>query len=142
MKRNGEYIQRFPEWSGRIVTPVRVTDIGREHSFEGSALWDTGAEGSVMSRCVAEACRLQDFVSGASIRDMTEEKNAVVGVVLVFPGDVRKFVPLHVAVLDDLNRDVDVIIGMDLICRGDFSLTRKDGMLEMRFVFGEKFMNA
>ena len=142
MNTKDYYEQAFPEWTGRIVTPVRISDLGGEHTFEGKALWDTGAEVSVISECVAKACRLQDLLTGDQVRDLTETKEVKTGVVLVFPGNVRKFVPLGVAVMGDLNRDVDIILGMDLIGRGDFSLIRKEGMLYMRFVFGEKFVNA
>ena len=137
-----EYVQTFPEWTGRIITPVHVTDLGGEYSFEGKAMWDTGSEISVISDCVARACRLQDFLTGNKLRDMTEEKDVKLGVVLMFPGGVRKYVPLSVAVLDDMNRDVDVILGMDLIARGDFSLKRKGEALQMKFVFGEQFIDA
>lgn len=137
-----EYVHNFPEWAGRIVTPVHVTDIGGEYSFDGKALWDTGSEISVISDCVAKACRLQDFLLGNKIQDMTEAKDVKLGVVLMFPGGIRKYVPLSVAVLDKMNRDVDVILGMDLIGRGDFSLTRKGEALQMKFVFGEQFIDA
>ena len=137
-----EFVHTFPEWAGRIITPVHVTDLAREYSFDGKAMWDTSSEISVISDCVAKACRLQDFLLGNKIKDMTEEKEVKLGVVLMFPGGVQKYVPLSVAVLDGMNRDVDVILGMDLIGRGDFSLTRQGEALQMKFVFGERFIDA
>lgn len=141
-KNNNIYTKDFPEWTGRIVTPVQVSDLGRRHSFSGTALWDTGAEISVISDCVAKACRLQDFITGNRIQHFEDEREVKLGVVLVFPGDIRKFIPLSVAVLDGANRDVDVVLGMDIIGRGDFSLTRKGETLQMKFVFGDKFIDA
>lgn len=142
MMKNNVYRQQLPLWTARLISPVHVSDIGSAYSFDGKALWDTGAEVSVISRCVAEACRLKDFLLKGSVRDLTEEKEVKIGVVLVFPGNVRKYVPLSVAVLDDMHRDVDVILGMDIISRGNFSLNRHPEHLEFSFTFGPDFIDA
>ena len=136
------FTQTFPIWADRLVSPVRVSDLARNRQFEGRMLWDTGAQMSVISKCVAEACRLKTIPAGTTGTLMSAQEQAWLGVVLVFPGDIRKFVPLRSVVMDDLHTDVDVILGMDVIGRGDFSLKRAGEALQLKFVFGEDFMDA
>lgn len=140
--RNVVYKQSYPEFAGRLTSPVKVSDFSGEHSFQGKLLWDTGAEISVISKCVAEACRI-DTIPAGTMRSLVYEPSEMrYGVVLMFPGDIRKFVPMQAAVLNEMYTDIDVILGMDVIGRGDFALIRKEGMLELRFAFGKDFLSA
>ena len=141
-KDNSKITVRLPLWAGRITTPVKVTDLSRQRSFDGGkALWDTGSQVSIISEDIAKACHLKTVSDGEG-QGITGKAKLKLGVVLIFPGDVRKFIPISADVIDLKDHDIDVILGMDIIGRGDFSILRKDGYLEMTFVFGEDFMDA
>ena len=84
-------------------------------------MWDTGAEITTVPSCVAETLRL-DTLPGGLMQTPTGDTPANVGAVLVFPGNVKRFVPVVTAVLGGANRKFDCIIGMDVIRQGDMML--------------------
>ena len=132
------YEQRFPAEIKKIVTPVRIENLGGTRFFEGVAMWDTGAEITTVPSCVAETLRL-DTLPGGLMQTPTGDTPANVGAVLVFPGNVKRFVPVVTAVLGGANRKFDCIIGMDVIRQGDMMLLHDGEELVFRFNFGEKF---
>ena len=98
---------------------------------EFSAIWDTGATGSMISQAVIDACGLKqiDTVNISHAQGTTKD-------VPVFLVDV--YLPNRVAVIDlrvarvEL-RNVDVLIGMDIINRGDFAVTNLGGNTKFSF---------
>ena len=98
---------------------------------EFGAIWDTGATGSMISQAVIDACGLKqiDTVNISHAQGTTKD-------VPVFLVDV--YLPNRVAVIDlrvarvEL-RNVDVLIGMDIINRGDFAVTNLGGNTKFSF---------
>ena len=99
--------------------------------FEFTAMWDTGATGSVISDTVARACGLK--VAGT--RTMRHAQGLTEGVSaylinIKLPNEVE-FQALPV-ILGKL-RGYDVLIGMDIISLGDFAITHPGN--ETKFSF-------
>ncbi len=122
----------------RIVTPVRVLNIasGREEVVSG--LWDTGAEVSAVSRSL---CGELDFpvnkqmvVNGFAGKVETKAVMA-----MTFPGDDEYAVVVQAVEAECIYEGIDFVIGMDIIEKGEFSLSREDGDLMLMFKFGELF---
>ncbi len=134
----GFYEERFPADVGEIVTPVRIEDVGGTRFFEGVALWDTGAELTMIASCVAETLKLDTLPFG-EIQTPIGSEGVKMGAVLVFPGNVRQFVPVITGVMGGAYRKYDCIIGMNIIRRGDLSLRHDGDELVFRFDFGDKF---
>lgn len=97
-------------------------------SFKG--VWDTGATGTVITKKVVSELNLkptgQKDVSTANGRMTTN--TYLVNIYL--PMNV---VMQGVSVTEGSLQGIDLLIGMDIITTGDFSITNKDGMTKMSF---------
>ena len=92
---------------------------------EFRAVWDTGSTGSVISQKVVETCRLQP-IGMTRAQTAAGERNCEVYLInLMLPNGVG-FPRIHVTKMD-LGPRTDLLIGMDIITRGDFALTHKNG---------------
>lgn len=93
------------------------------HPFAG--IWDTGASASAISQKVVDTCGLSPtgMTKVQTAAGVEDAETYLVNIAL--PNSVG-FAMLQVtkANLGDLN---DVLIGMDIISQGDFSITNKDG---------------
>ncbi len=94
-------------------------------------IWDTGASGSVITKNVADKLDIkptgQRMVNHAQGSDITN----TYFVNLVLPSNVTVE---NVTVMEGkLPEGVDLLIGMDIVTLGDFSITNKDGMTVMSF---------
>ena len=94
------------------------------------AIWDTGATASVITQKVIDQCGLKatgmtkvDTVQGSTITE-----TFLVNIIL--PNNVM--VP-SVVVSKGVFRDADVLIGMDIISRGDFAVTNREGKTVFSF---------
>ena len=97
---------------------------------EFSALWDTGATNSVISRKVVDACGLK---STGVERVYHAQGEAVVETYLV---DIT--LPTHMEVhglpvISGAPQGMDVLIGMDIIGAGDFVVTNRNGRTKFSF---------
>lgn len=116
-----------------LLTPCGVaSSIGVDATiFQYRALWDTGATGCVITERVAAQCGLTPIgvlqVLGVHGAEMV---NAYL-VNLHLPNDVV-FENWRVTE-GNLGDDTDVLIGMDVITRGDFAVTNKDGLTVFTF---------
>lgn len=141
---NKDFIEySFEAGETKIITPVRIEDMGSTRFFKGLALWDTGAEKSVINASVADALELDTLPFGMMVTATGEEKVGV-GATLVFPGNVRRFMSLVTMVRlgcqDGGHREYDCVLGMDVISAGGFSVVGDGkGGFVFRFVFGKGF---
>jgi hypothetical protein len=96
-----------------------------------TALWDTGATGSVISQRVVQACQLRSIGTRKvnHVQGSTEDVPSY-AVNVKLPSDVE-FQDLRV-ILGNL-RGYDVLIGMDIISLGDFAITHPDGNTKFSF---------
>jgi predicted aspartyl protease len=88
------------------------------------AVWDTGATGSVISQRVVDQCRLEPIGLTDVITTAGMHRCQVYLVNIFLPNSVD--FP-NVPVTKAIAGNTDVLIGMDLINKGDFALTHKDG---------------
>ncbi len=101
-----------------------------EHK-EFKAIWDTGASHSVITKKVADECNLKPIgVQEVHGVHSSELSNAYL-VNIVLPNGVP-FIGFRVTEAR-LTPGSDALIGMDIINRGDFALTHKDGKTLMSF---------
>lgn len=123
----------YPQRMRTVPTPCGIlgrftsTGVAEVHTFE--ALWDTGADGSVISNAVVSALGLMPdgkvrvcHADGMSLVSTTVDLRLPSGVVfknlMVTSGDLA---------------DIDVLIGMDVISMGDFALTAPSGCTKFSF---------
>jgi hypothetical protein len=99
---------------------------------EVNGLWDTGATNSMLTAKTAAALGLVRTGS-IVVRHVggTDSRNTYL-VNILLPNQVG-FAGVRVAECTDVEDDFGVIIGMDLITRGDFSITNTDGETYMSF---------
>lgn len=94
-------------------------------------LWDTGASKSSIDKRVADELNLIPVGKG-----MISTANGVVSVNTYF---VDLTLPNHVTIKNvlvtgaDLGKDIDVLIGMDIIRHGDFSITNTNSSTTFSF---------
>ena len=98
---------------------------------EYKALWDTGATGSVITRKVVDECGLKP-IGRANVHHAKGKSSTLVYLVSVFLPNKVCFQSLRVTE-GDLPGDVEVLIGMDIIGRGDFAVSNKDGKTAFSF---------
>ncbi len=99
------------------------------HQFDG--IWDTGATGSLISANVVERCDLKQ-TGVATIRTANGNEDTVPTYVinLRLPNQV---VVMGIPVALGSFGDADVLIGMDVITKGDFAVSNWDGKTSFSF---------
>ena len=95
------------------------------------AIWDTGATRSVISQKVVEACGLEAIGVQKVYHAQGEASDVEAFLVNIgLPNNVE-FQGLRVTL--GVLRSADVLIGMDIIGRGDFAVTNRDGKTKFSF---------
>lgn len=120
----------------RIITKCQVEGLYQrtmdaETCVECLALWDTGSEGTVVSERIVKELDLEPY--GKSLIGHLNGRSTSVDylVELILPSGQRSGL-LRVN-SGTIPSEVDVIIGMDVISRGDFQLLQKDGGMSFSF---------
>lgn len=89
-----------------------------------NAMWDTGATNTLISPKIVKALGLKPFgKSGISSANGIVETNTY----LVHVGIPSGSVVTNILALEDENDDYEVVIGMDIISRGDFAFSNHEG---------------
>jgi hypothetical protein len=127
----------------RLITPLRISQASTEKiddtefqrllstSETASGLWDTGATGSCVTPSMARKLNLVPVGVGNMTHAGGIRQSNKYLVDLFLPNNVH--VPgVLVMELED-GMSFDVIIGMDIISRGDFSITNSEGKTTMSF---------
>ena len=94
------------------------------------AIWDTGASGSVITQAVVDACGLvpTGIAQVHGVHGPKQTETYLVNIAL--PNNVV-FTGLRVTKGDILG--ADILIGMDIINMGDFSVTNCDGRTKFSY---------
>lgn len=89
------------------------------------ALWDTGATNSCITQRVVDALGLKPIgmAKVQGVNGISASETYLVGIVL----DNGVSYPSIRVTRGNLGPDTDVLIGMDIICTGDFAITNKGG---------------
>jgi hypothetical protein len=95
------------------------------------AIWDTGATGCVITQRVVDACGLKPIgmVQVAGVHGIENAEQFLVGILL--PNSLQ-FATVPVT-FGRLAGDVDVLVGMNIITTGDFSITNLNGSTVFSF---------
>jgi hypothetical protein len=126
--RHFAFKQEYPTLSFRLITDVQIFDITTgplKNGIKVKALWDTGATGSVITPEVSKRLQLVPInrvkVTGVNNTSMAD----VVKISIGLPN--RVMVQEVNAMVCDLNQNIDMLIGMDIILNGDFSISNAGG---------------
>ena len=135
------YKVKLPDGFHAIVTPVKIKNVlnGREKVV--NAVWDTGATYSAATKRVVDELDLFEMAKGVT--------NGIAGTVigstrmaLTFPGNRKYATWAEMNEVLELPGDFDVLLGLDVISRGDLHLTQEQDGLWFEFVFDtKKFIN-
>ena len=122
----------------RIVTPVRLLNIanGREEVVNG--LWDTGSDTSVISRALSSRLGLPGNRT-LSARGFGGSSDVRAVMAMTFPGDFEYAVVVEAIEAEGIGGDLDFILGMDIIEKGEFSLAWENKSFMLTFKFGQLF---
>jgi hypothetical protein len=117
-----------------ITTPVEVKNISNGVTVQSSGIWDTGATNSVVTKLTAEALGLVP-VTMATVRGVHGPKDVNVYFVNVTLNNRNITLNAQVTECDELSDDnsVGMLIGMNVITKGDFSITNFGGNTTMSF---------
>lgn len=115
-----------------LISDVSILDSVSNKTLSIKAIWDTGATGTVITKSVVNQLGL--LPSGKSLVSTANgqvlQNTYIVSVIL--PHGVREDGVL-VTEADALSGGCDALIGMDIICLGDFSITNFNGNTCMAF---------
>jgi predicted aspartyl protease len=100
-------------------------------SRQYKALWDTGATGSVITRKVVDECGLKP-IGIANVHHAKGIATSPVYLVSIFLPNGVCFPSLRVTE-GELAGNVEVLIGMDIIGRGDFAISNRNGKTVFTF---------
>jgi hypothetical protein len=124
---------RFKGIARELITPVKIavafnpetTDPNTIPHSQANALWDTGATNTGISATLAARLGLTPIGTGRMKHAKGEDDCNRYLVNLVLPNQLAIF---GVMVNEcDLPQEFDLLIGMDIISQGDFSLTHSGG---------------
>lgn len=95
------------------------------------AIWDTGATNSVITQKVVQECDLMPIAVTKVNTASGERLSNVYLAGIWLPNKVR--IPQVRVTEGTIGGGVEVLIGMDIICMGDFAVTNKDGKTNFTF---------
>lgn len=120
----------------QLVTPC-IVSIASTHEDESarssrfSSIWDTGATISMVSRRVVEELGLQTEGKISVGHAGGEARGVPIYHVDLLLYNNAPIVGVRVGLIEV--RDIDVLIGMDIINRGDFAVSNRDGATTFSF---------
>jgi hypothetical protein len=124
--RHFAFKSEYPNLSLRLTTEVEIYDVSQSpNKIKVMALWDTGAMLSAITPEIAQSLKLVPFnrvkvngINNISMADMVKVSIKLPNLV-----EVKNF---NVTVCN-LVKDIDLLIGMDIIQLGDFSISNGAG---------------
>jgi len=116
----------YPHLSLKLTTEVEIYDVSQSsNKIKVKALWDTGAMLSAITPEIAQSLNLVPFnrvrvngINNISMADMVKVSIKLPNLVEVKNSNVT---------VCNLVKDVDLLIGMDIIQLGDFSISNGAG---------------
>lgn len=124
------FTSKYDGISNRLMNDVIVSYNGK--SVKTKALWDTGASGTNISKQIAEELEL---VPTGKVRNMTAGGVTVNDTYLVNVELPNKVIveDIKVVASEIGNQGLGVLLGMDIIATGDFSISNKNGKTVLTF---------
>lgn len=114
------------------VCKAHIPAPGTNHPkvFSFHALWDTGATCTTISEKVVKTLGLVPIGFGDVYHAGGSRKSGIYKVNILLP---NKLESPPIKVLDGDLHDFDILIGMDIISKGDFAVTHSDGKTTFTF---------
>ena len=123
----------------RPVTPVRLINPQVRREVVLDAVWDTGSTVSLIGKRTSEYLQLPDIVPCASVMGGGGRVHGRVVLTVALPGDDRYLTVVEAFEAEEITDGHEFVNGMDIISKGDLTLTHRDGHAVLEFRFGEKF---
>lgn len=115
-----------------LSTPISVLVPNTKELIVSNAIWDTGATASVITQDIVDKLNLKPTgMSRVSTANGVAEQNTYI-VDIQLPNDVT-IKDVTVTGISSLPSNCDVLVGMDIISLGDFSVTNYNGITCMSF---------
>ena len=131
---NSTITNRYSGIANRLITSLCVQECldNAERFRIEHALWDTGASGSCISERMARKMGLHPVDTGVGISSIGQQD------ILYYIVDVRLsddivFKNMKIAGFPLENHNVDFIIGMDIIAKGNLTIRNNNGKTEVKF---------
>lgn len=117
-----------------IVTDVKIKNSIDNQSISTKGLWDTGAQNSAITKKAAQSLGLV-ALKKANIRGVHGIQEVNVYFIEIFLSNENITVPCLVSECDELSNDgsVDLLLGMNVISKGDFVISNYSGNTTMTF---------
>ncbi|WP_407404371.1 aspartyl protease family protein [Sodaliphilus sp.] len=117
-----------------IKTPVKIQNTFSKAEINTLAIWDTGATNCVVTKSIALQLGLP-VVSRTKVRGVHGEKEVNVYLVHITLNNQNITLQTLVTECEELSEsnDTGMLIGMDLISKGDFSISTFEGNTVMTF---------
>lgn len=118
----------------RIITPITVKNALGQISLNTKGLWDTGAVNSAITEKAASILNLP-VIRKTNVRGVHGVKEVNVYFVEIVLNNPTITVKCLVTGCDELSDDgkIDMLIGMNIISKGDFSISNYEGKTTMSF---------
>ena len=125
-----KFKKEFPDIVETITTDCDIFSSDGHKFHTDNAMWDTGADNTVISKRVVEGLGLTPYNQG-SISGIggVSDSNVYLVHILLPSGDCVT----NVEVMENDFYDYDVIIGMDIIMFGDFLITNTNDKTVFQF---------
>jgi ribosomal protein L5 len=125
----------YPNIASRLATEASIFDIStgtEQNGIKVTALWDTGAMRSAVTHSISKRLNLVPFdrvkVNGINNTSMADVARISIGLPnMVMIKEVN-------VMICNLVKDIDLLIGMDIIQIGDFSISNGEGKTLFSFV--------
>lgn len=126
---------KFTGIKNDIITDVKAKNgVDMNKSIQTKGLWDTGAQNSAITKKAAQALGLT-AMKKTRIRGVHGVKEVNVYFIHIVLNNENITVPCLVTECDELSNDgtVDLLLGMNVICNGDFVISNHAGNTTMTF---------
>ena len=123
-KNGGVIVQEYDVRQLGIFTEIQISPYINEEIFlrakKYKALWDTGSDLSGITHRVVDELKLKAIHEIPLITANGKRMSKIYAVNLILPGGIKKLIRAVECNMDD---DIDVLIGMDVITCGDFAIS-------------------
>ena len=125
---------KAPGLVNRIVTPVKITNPITNHAINSIAIWDTGATNCTITATAAKNLGLVP-VSKATVNGVHGPKEVNVYFVTITLNNENITLTTQVTETAELSpgREIGMLVGMNVISKGDFCITNHGGHTVMTF---------
>lgn len=117
-----------------IITPLEARDIIYGKSIKSKGIWDTGATSSCITKSAAQKLGLKAIskVNVAGVHGV-KETNVYLVELILHNEKIRQICQVTECATLSSKGDVDILIGMNIISKGDFCITNFNGKTTMTF---------